>query len=98
MSTEWCFKTDLKLWNEKPKLGHLAYEMAMLCFECIQSKFYWNILMKLGYELTWMRFAWSLDISLIKHVLVMCPNFGLWNLSSQRQAQRDKWMKVKGET
>ena len=51
MPVEWCFEIDLKLWNEKSKLGHLAYEIAMLCFKCVQSKFYWNNLMKPGYKL-----------------------------------------------
>ena len=51
MPAEWCFKIDLKLWNEKSKLGHLAFEIAMLCFKCVQSEFYWNDFMKPGYEL-----------------------------------------------
>ena len=52
-------KIDWKLWNKKSKLRHLAYEKAMLCFKSVQSKFYWNNIMKLGYELSWMRLAWS---------------------------------------
>ena len=67
MLVEWCFETNLKLWNEKSKLEHLAYEVAMLCFKCVQSKFYWNYLIKPCYDLTWIRLVWSWDISLISH-------------------------------
>ena len=71
MLVEWCFKTDLKLWNEKSKLGHLAFEIAMLCFKCVQSEFYGNDFMKPGHELAWIRLVWSWDIYLIELALLM---------------------------
>ena len=78
MLTERCFEIDLKLWNQKSKLGYLAYEVAMLYFKCVQSKFIWNNLMKPSYDLAWMRLAWTWDISLIEYAPVMCPIFGSW--------------------
>ena len=45
------FKANLNLWNEKSKLGHFVYEIALLCFKCLHYRFYESKLMKLGYGL-----------------------------------------------
>ena len=42
---------DLNLWNEKFKLRDLVYEITLLCFKCLNDRYYGVKLMKPGYGL-----------------------------------------------
>ena len=78
--TKWrMFKIDLKLWNEKPKLRHLVYELA-----CYISYVYITSSMKVSLwnhviVQTQMRLTWPWDVSFIGLASIMCLDLGLWH-------------------